>query len=192
MTKGQQAIREFTRATRDTAGNLPSLPSIFPDSIAPVVFKNDAGERELTMMRWGMPCPPQFGTTAVTNIRNTASPHWRRWLGPASRCLVPATSFCEWEDTKPRKDADLVRPGRGPAAVLFRRHLDDVDRHTGHQGRSGDRGASAVWFPDDRAECRGAADPPQGHASDTYDAGGNGGMADGAVGRCVADAKAIG
>jgi putative SOS response-associated peptidase YedK len=103
MTKGQQAIREFTRATRDTAGNLPPLPGIFPDGMAPVVFNGDAGERELTMMRWGMPCPPQFGTTAVTNIRNTASPHWRRWLGPASRCLVPATSFCEWEDTKPRK-----------------------------------------------------------------------------------------
>jgi putative SOS response-associated peptidase YedK len=103
MTKGQQAIREFTRATRDTAGNLPPLPGIFPDGMAPVVFNGDAGEREVTMMRWGMPCPPQFGTTAVTNIRNTASPHWRRWLGPASRCLVPATSFCEWEDTKPRK-----------------------------------------------------------------------------------------
>jgi len=49
MTKGQQAIREFTRATRDTAGNLPSLPGIFPDSMAPVVFNNDVGERELTM-----------------------------------------------------------------------------------------------------------------------------------------------
>ena len=30
-------------------------------------------------------------------------PHWRRWLGPANRCLVPATSFSEWEDTKPKK-----------------------------------------------------------------------------------------
>jgi len=102
-TSSQQAIRELTRATRDTAGNLPPLPGIFPDGMAPVVFNGDSGERELTMMRWGMPCPPQFGTAAVTNIRNTASPHWRRWLGPASRCVVPATSFCEWEDTKPRK-----------------------------------------------------------------------------------------
>jgi putative SOS response-associated peptidase YedK len=103
MTSTQQAIREFTRATRDTVGNLPPLSGIFPDSMAPVVFNGAGDERELTMMRWGMPCPPQFGTAAVTNIRNTASPHWRRWLGQASRCLVPATSFCEWEDTKPRK-----------------------------------------------------------------------------------------
>jgi putative SOS response-associated peptidase YedK len=103
MTSSQQAIRDFTRATHDTAGNLPQLPGIFPDGMAPVVFNGVSGEREHTMMRWGMPCPPHFGTTAVTNIRHTTSPHWRRWLGPASRCLVPATSFCEWEDTKPRK-----------------------------------------------------------------------------------------
>lgn len=38
----------------------------------------------------------------MTNIRNTRSPHWRRWLGPAHRCLVPVTPFSEWEDTKPR------------------------------------------------------------------------------------------
>ena len=55
------------------------------------------------MMRWGMPGPAQSGGAPVTNIRNTRSPHWRRWLGPAHRCLVPVTSFCEWEDTKPRK-----------------------------------------------------------------------------------------
>ncbi|MET4702084.1 putative SOS response-associated peptidase YedK [Constrictibacter sp. MBR-5] len=33
----------------------------------------------------------------VTNIRRVASPHWRRWLGPSSRCLVPFTSFSEPE-----------------------------------------------------------------------------------------------
>jgi putative SOS response-associated peptidase YedK len=52
------------------------------------------------MARWGMPTPPQFlkGRKAdggVTNIRNTTSSHWRRWLGPDNRCLVPFTSFSE-------------------------------------------------------------------------------------------------
>ena len=55
------------------------------------------------MARWGMPGPSQFGGAPITNIRNVGSPHWRRWLGPASRCVVPATSFCEYADTKPRK-----------------------------------------------------------------------------------------
>ena len=39
----------------------------------------------------------------MTNVRNVKSPHWRRWLGKGSRCVVPATSFCEYADTKPRK-----------------------------------------------------------------------------------------
>lgn len=103
MTSSQRAIRELTQAMRDSTGNLPPLPAIFPDSMAPVARQAADGERELTMMRWGMPRPEQHGGAPVTNIRNTRSPHWRRWLGPAYRCLVPVTSFCEWEDTKPRK-----------------------------------------------------------------------------------------
>jgi putative SOS response-associated peptidase YedK len=51
--------------------------------------------RELIMMRWGMPPPPKLGGAPVTNIRNTASPHWRGWLKPEDRCLVPANSFSE-------------------------------------------------------------------------------------------------
>ena len=39
----------------------------------------------------------------VTNVRNTASPHWRRWLGPANRCLVPFTSFSEYETAPDKK-----------------------------------------------------------------------------------------
>ena len=31
ITKGQAAIIEFTRAMRDTTGNMPPLPGIFPD-----------------------------------------------------------------------------------------------------------------------------------------------------------------
>lgn len=31
----------------------------------------------------------------VTNVRKTDSPHWRRWLTPEHRCLVPLTSFAE-------------------------------------------------------------------------------------------------
>ena len=48
------------------------------------------------MMRWGMPPPPTFGGPPVTNIRNTSSPHWRGWLKPENRCLVPFNSFAEY------------------------------------------------------------------------------------------------
>src|SRR5947207_12911508 len=101
MTTNQMPIRDSFKDTRKNTGNLPSLPAIHPDQIEPAGRNNEA-ERELTMMRWAMPNPPQFpGIT--TNIRNTNSPHWRRWLGPDSRCLVPFTSFCEYADTKPKK-----------------------------------------------------------------------------------------
>jgi putative SOS response-associated peptidase YedK len=33
----------------------------------------------------------------VTNIRNVSSPHWRRWVGVESRCVVPFSSFSENE-----------------------------------------------------------------------------------------------
>jgi putative SOS response-associated peptidase YedK len=60
------------------------------------VVPNVGDERELTMMRWGMPPPPRAGGYPVTNIRNTTSPHWRGWLKPESRCPVPANSFEEY------------------------------------------------------------------------------------------------
>jgi len=36
------------------------------------------------------------GGAPITNIRNTSSPHWRMWLKPESRYLVPANSFAEY------------------------------------------------------------------------------------------------
>jgi putative SOS response-associated peptidase YedK len=124
LTKGQQAIRELTKALVDKTGNLPPLPGIFPDYAAPIV-RNSPEARELVMARWGMPSSkkalfdaaskradklrakgksvdfdellpiePDAGTT---NVRNTSSAHWKRWLGPENRCLVPFTSFSENE-----------------------------------------------------------------------------------------------
>lgn len=102
------------------------MPGIFPDYPAPIVRSVD-GERGLSMVRWGMPSSSQalFQATkkraaaleakgktvdfqallkaepdkGTTNIRNTSSKHWTRWLGPANRCLVPFTSFSEWDAT---------------------------------------------------------------------------------------------
>lgn len=100
LTKGQQAIIALARAIRDNSGNLPPMPGIFPDYAAPIVRTSADGVRELAMSRWGMPSPAfalagKKTDSGVTNIRNTASPHWRRWLSPANRCLVPFTSFSE-------------------------------------------------------------------------------------------------
>jgi putative SOS response-associated peptidase YedK len=101
LTKGQAAIREMARAMVDHTGNLPPLAGIFPDYPAPIV-RNGAEGRELSLARWGMPSPVfalkgRKTDPGVTNVRNVASPHWRRWLGLESRCVVPFTSFSEYE-----------------------------------------------------------------------------------------------
>ncbi|WP_445488555.1 SOS response-associated peptidase [Rhodopseudomonas sp. RCAM05734] len=124
MTKNQAAIRNLFRVDRDSTGNLPSMPGIYPDYPAPIV-RNAGGGRELALARWGMPSSqlalmqaakkraakleakgktvdfkellrmePDSGTT---NIRNVNSKHWKRWLGVEHRCLVPFTSFCEFK-----------------------------------------------------------------------------------------------
>src|SRR4051812_17179556 len=124
VTKGQSAIREFARAMRDTTGNLPQQPGVFPDYLAPIVRTAPEGARELAKARWGMPSSqfalmestkkraakleakgktvdfkqllrmePDSGTT---NIRNVNSKHWTRWLGVEHRCVVPFTSFSEF------------------------------------------------------------------------------------------------
>ncbi|MDP4022052.1 SOS response-associated peptidase family protein [Methylobacterium sp. NEAU 140] len=100
--RGSADLSAYFAATRDEAGNMPELPAIFPDQMAPVVTGGAAG-RALTLMRWGVPGPKAFGEHPVTNVRNTASPHWRPWLKPEYRCLVPATAFSEYAGTKPRK-----------------------------------------------------------------------------------------
>jgi putative SOS response-associated peptidase YedK len=102
ITRSQEATRRLFRVKRDLTGNLPVLPGVFPDTMAPVVRTARDGVRELTMMRWGLPPPPNFGTVPVTNVRNMKSPYWRGWLKAEWRCLVPATSFCEWTDSRPK------------------------------------------------------------------------------------------
>ena len=119
LTKGQTAIRDLFSVRHDRTGNLPLFPSIFPDQAAPVVRRGADGERELVMARWGMPGPPQFGGQPVTNIRNVASPHWRGWLSARNRCVVPATSFCEYADTKPRKTPIWFALGEGRPLFAF-------------------------------------------------------------------------
>ncbi len=104
MTRPRDAVRQIFRVARDQTANQGALPAVFPDQLAPVICTADDGGRVMQTMRWGFP-PPQSGPGArpVTNIRNTASTFWRGWLKPAYRCLVPATSFCEYDDTDAKR-----------------------------------------------------------------------------------------
>jgi hypothetical protein len=53
-------------------GNLPPMPGVFPDYPAPVV-RNAGADRELTMMRRGMPPPPRAGS--YPSLISATPPH---------------------------------------------------------------------------------------------------------------------
>lgn len=118
ITTNQAAIAELFRVVRRYEGNLPPMPGVFPDYPAPVI-RDAAGEREMVLMRWGM--PPRTGGPPVTNIRNTSSPHWRGWLKPEHRCLVPVNSFAEYapEPNPETKKKDIVWFALADARPLF-------------------------------------------------------------------------
>lgn len=122
MTRSVDAMRRLF-ARFDVAAQIVPQPGIFPDYAAPVIRNPEGGgEPELAMARWGMPAQrfvlekaakeraakleakgkpvdmqhlirmePNSGNT---NIRQTK--YWTRWLGVESRCLVPFTSFSEF------------------------------------------------------------------------------------------------
>src|ERR1700731_3217899 len=69
--------------------HMPPMPGVFPDYPAPVA-RIAAGEREIVMMRWE--CRHR---RALADTRSR-TPHWRAWLKPENRCLVPANSFAEY------------------------------------------------------------------------------------------------
>jgi putative SOS response-associated peptidase YedK len=143
MTTNQEAISRLFRKVNRYVGNLAPMPGVFPDYPAPVIRNTDEGEgHELIMMRWGLPPPPRLGRAAVTNIRNTSSPHWRGLLTPEHRCLVPANSFAEYApETNPlTKKRDVVWFAFSEDRPLF--------AFAGIWGRfNGDRGTKSKPIP---------------------------------------------
>jgi putative SOS response-associated peptidase YedK len=120
ITTNQEAIRALFRVMNRYVGNLQPMPGVFPDCPAPVV-RNAGAERKLAMMRWGMPPPPRTAGPPITNIRNTSSQHWQRWVGRRYRCLVPANSFAEYapEPNPETKKKDVVWFALNEDRLLF-------------------------------------------------------------------------
>jgi putative SOS response-associated peptidase YedK len=139
VTTNQESIRQITKALIDSVGNLEPELDLYPDQMGPIV-RNTAAGRELVKVRWGLPSSqkalldattkradklrakgkqidfdellrmePDGGTT---NVRNTSSKHWKRWLGVENRCVVPFNRFAEPDP------ASKVEGGRTPNALF--------------------------------------------------------------------------
>ena len=128
-TTNRQAIIDLTRALRDLSGfNEPSR-DVYPGYLAPVVRVGADGARKIVPLTWGMPSPPKIlegkkYDPGVTNIRNTASSHWRRWLGVECRCVVPVEEFA-WRGIGCDREA-----GRAQQAVERLQNCRVVIHHT--------------------------------------------------------------
>jgi putative SOS response-associated peptidase YedK len=103
----QADLRGVFADTEGDAGNLHSLSAIFPDAFVPVI-RNTKDGHELTRMRWGIPGPAIHGGGLVFNVRNTKSGFWKPLLKTDTRCLVPATSFCEYAENPNKKEKKKI------------------------------------------------------------------------------------
>ncbi|RKD68954.1 SOS response-associated peptidase [Rhizobium sp. WW_1] len=141
ISTNQEAIRQITKALIDSIGNLEPELDLYPDQMAPIVRNTPAG-RELAKVRWGLPSSQKAQLDAATkradklrakgkqvdfdellrmepdggttNVRNTSSKHWKRWLGVENRCVVPFNRFAEPDP------ASKVDGGRTPNAWFAR------------------------------------------------------------------------
>jgi putative SOS response-associated peptidase YedK len=82
-----------------------------PGSVQPVVL-TDHGERSLSLMRWGF----KLADRLLFNIRSegvTSANFWKDKFAN-TRCIVPATSYFEWQDCdmKPEPKYEIEVPGR--------------------------------------------------------------------------------
>ena len=140
MTAPVAELRRIFGSFDGDTSNIPPLDEIYPGRDAPVLRRKEDGGLMLDWMKWGFPGPPAAGSRPVTNVRNLSSPFWRNALNdPARRCIVPATSFCEWTaepDPETRRKskvwfglreedpplfafAGLWRPGEGGPFMAF-------------------------------------------------------------------------
>jgi putative SOS response-associated peptidase YedK len=123
MMKARAETARLARAMVDRNNNQPPLSGVYPGHMAPIIRSDAGGVREMVDVQWGLPSSSQALYEAATkradklrekgkpvdfnellrlepdrgttNVRNTGSKHWKPWLGPENRCLVPFTSFSE-------------------------------------------------------------------------------------------------
>ena len=110
ITTNQAAIIALFRVVNRYVGNLAPMPGVFPDYPAPVVRNTGRRTRNDDDALGHAAATAKPVDPPVTNIRNTSSPHWRGWLKPENRCLVPANSFAEYapEPNPETKKKDVV------------------------------------------------------------------------------------
>lgn len=97
VVRNTPAGRELTKLR----WGLPSSGKALYDSAAKRADKLRAKGKEVDFDAL-LAAEPDSGTTNVRNIRSETgrwNPHWNKWMGLENRCIVPFTSFSEFDNT---------------------------------------------------------------------------------------------
>lgn len=111
---------EAVRAYFGTANQLvfPPRYNIAPTQPVLIVRNDVRGDREMTLVRWGLipswvKDPREFSTLINARSETAAEKPSFRGAMRHRRCLVPATAFYEWTGAPGSKQPHLIRPKAG-------------------------------------------------------------------------------
>lgn len=85
-----------------------------PQSMQPVIYTNEVGERQMELMRWAFKLPDRL----LLNARSEGIERSRFWADAFRnhRAIVPGDAIYEWQDTGERKQPkwEFTIPGQEP------------------------------------------------------------------------------
>ena len=86
-----------------------------PQSMQPVIYTNDAGERQIEMMRWGFKLPDRL----LFNARSEGIDHAKFWKDAfaTGRAIAPGDSIYEWKEMpkgQKKPKYEITIPGQEP------------------------------------------------------------------------------
>lgn len=194
---------QHRQGVHERVGNMPPLPSIYPDYMAPIVrTAADAGPGEAcrARVRRSMTRRPRERTSSEPRAKTSTSKscsawnrqgddehseHKQRPLEALARTGEPVPRslhvVCRARPDRGLPEANLVRARLGPAAGVLRRRPYALGLRPQDQDRLG--GLRAVRFPHDRRQWRGCGISLEGHAGDPHNGGRAGNMDASALGR---------
>jgi putative SOS response-associated peptidase YedK len=88
-----------------------------PQSLQPVILTNEAGERQIELMRWAFKLPDR--PRPLFNARSEGIEHAKFWKDAflKGRCIVPGDAIYEWQEVekgKKKPKYEFVIPGQEP------------------------------------------------------------------------------
>lgn len=122
----EHILEELNR--KNTPKNLKTSGEIFPSDVVPVLANSRRQDVQPFAMRWGYSFP---GGRPVINARaETAAekPLFRDGMRQR-RCLIPASSYFEWERREGQKTKYAIRPAG--AEMLYLAGIYHLENHDG-------------------------------------------------------------